>query len=308
MSDWLEEAAVLETARDLIRWAASRFNEAELYFGHGTNNALDEAYALVLHCLHLPHELPADYLKARLTAGERAQILEMVRRRVEERQPLPYLTHESWFLGQPFYVDERVLIPRSPIAELIEARFEPFIEADSVTRVLDIGCGSACIAIGCAWAFPQAEVDAADISEDALQVAHINVDRHDLEGQVYPMLSDVYEGLGDSRYDIIVSNPPYVDAEDMSVLPQEYHVEPELALAAGDDGLDIVRRILEGAAEHLNPGGILICEVGNSEPAVNDAWPDLPIIWLEFERGGTGVFLVKYEDLRVWRANIEPSM
>jgi len=290
-------AEKLLTIRDYIRWGTSLFSQAKLFYGHGTNNALDEAAFLVLHALHLAPDFPDTYLDTRLVDSEKTAVVELLQKRVETRQPAPYLTHESWFMGIPFYVDERVLIPRSPIAELIEHSFEPWIDPGSVARILDMCTGSGCIAIACAETFPMAEVDAAELSEDALAVARINVDRFLLADQVRLVQSDLFENLQGERYDVIVSNPPYVDAEDMASLPDEFVHEPELALAAGIDGLDIVRRMLAEASEHLNPGGIIIIEVGNSALALELTYPEVNFTWLEFERGGDGIFLLDYDQI-----------
>lgn len=287
----------LQTVRDFIRLGASLFNRAGLYFGHGTDNALDEAVWLVLHALHLPPDLPAEYFDTRLTEAEKREVMALLKRRVEERLPAPYLTQSAWFAGLEFYVDERVLVPRSPVAELIEQGFSPWVEHERVNRVLDLCTGGGCIAVACALAFPQATVDASDLSAVALKVAEINVDRHHLQDQIELICSDLFENLQGRRYDIIISNPPYVDGSDMATLPAEFRHEPELALAAGDDGLDVVRRILEQAPRYLNPGGILVVEVGNSEQALVDAFPEIPFVWLEFERGGDGVFLLTREQL-----------
>ncbi|MCK8514861.1 50S ribosomal protein L3 N(5)-glutamine methyltransferase [Methylonatrum kenyense] len=288
----------LRTVRDHVRWAASRFTEAGLVFGHGTENALDEAAALVSHSLHLPAQIPDLYWDARITDGEQRLILERVSRRIETRLPLPYITGEAWFAGLPFHVDRRVLIPRSPIAELIETGFSPWLDAVAVDRVLEIGTGSGCIAAACALAFPEAAVLATDVSTDALALAEHNLARHGLTGQVQLLQSDVFDAVpADARFDLIVSNPPYVDAEDMAALPPEYRHEPRRALAAGDDGLVVVHRILAGAAAHLSENGILVCEVGNSEWALAEAYPQVPFLWLDFERGGHGVFLLTAEQL-----------
>ena len=286
----------LRTVRDLVRWGASRMREAGLFFGHGTDNALDEALLLVLHAIHLDHSLPVDHLDARLTEAERRAAAELLQARWKSRRPAAYLTREAWFAGLSFYVDERVLVPRSPIAELIEQGFEPWLERPP-RRVLDLCTGSGCIAIACAWAFPEAEVVAVDISEPALEVARINRERHGLEGRLELLRSDLFEALPPQRFDLIVSNPPYVSRREMASLPAEFHREPAIGLEAGEEGLDVVERILARAADYLEPGGVLIVEVGNSAPAVEQRWPQLPFVWLEFERGGEGVFLLRREDL-----------
>ena len=288
----------LLTIRDFLRWSTSRFNEAGLYFGHGTDSAWDEAVALVLHTLHLPHTIGSVVLDARLTPDERETLRSIIQRRIQERVPTPYLTHESWFAGLAFYVDERVLIPRSPIAELIENQFQPWIDAEGVDAILDLCTGSGCIAIACAKAFPDAAIDAVDISSDALAVAKINNARHQVEDQVNLIQSDLFENMPHKTYDIIVSNPPYVDAADMAALPSEFHHEPALGLAAGFDGLEIVEKILKHAKKYLSPHGILIVEVGNSEVALSEKYPELPFTWLDFERGDGGVFLLTAEQLR----------
>ncbi|WP_026278934.1 50S ribosomal protein L3 N(5)-glutamine methyltransferase [Thioalkalivibrio sp. ARh3] len=294
----MESTTGLRTLRDFIRFGASQFRAAGLSFGHGTDNAFDEAAWLVLHALHLPLDLPESWWSSNLSEAERTRVIAVLRTRIETRKPAAYLTGEAWFAGLPFFVDEHVLVPRSPLAELIAVGFEPWIEAESVERVLDLCTGGGCIGIATALALPQAQVDLSDVSEPALAVAARNIERHDVGDRVQLRHSDVFEALGpEDRYDLIVSNPPYVDARDMAELPQEYRHEPELGLAAGEDGLDLVRRILADARRHLTEDGALIVEVGNSQPAVEEAFPDLPLIWLEFESGGHGVFLAYARDL-----------
>lgn len=291
----------LRTLRDWVRWGASRFNEAGLFFGHGTDNALDEALALALHALHLRHDLPADFLDARITREEAEAVAELFSQRVDRRIPAAYLTGEARFAGLDFHVDESVLIPRSPIAELIEEGFAPWLDADQVTSVLDLCCGSGCIGIACAYAFPAALVDLSDISPAALDVATRNIERHQLENRVRALRADVYRGLDGERYDLIVSNPPYVSTNEMRGLPQEYRHEPGIALEAGEDGMDVVARILVGGAEYLRPGGIMVVEVGASAELLIGRYPDVAFLWLDFRRGGDGVFLLTAEQLDDYR-------
>ena len=281
----------------MLASATRRLQRARLHFGHGTDNARDEAAALIAYALRLPQGLTAARLARPVSQAAAARIEALLQRRIGERIPAVYLTRRCWFAGLPMYVDERVLIPRSPIAELIERRFEPWIDPSRVRRVLDLGTGSGCIAIACAYAFPRARVDAADISRDALAVARRNIREHRLQRRVRAVQSDHFTALRHTSYDIIVSNPPYVGRRELRGLPAEYRHEPRLALAAGADGLDSVRTIVDGAAAHLRPSGILIVEVGNSEAAVRRAFPRLPFVWLSFERGGGGVFALRREQL-----------
>jgi ribosomal protein L3 glutamine methyltransferase len=277
--------------RDYIRWAVSRFQAENLFFGHGADNAWDEARQLVLGALHLPYEIADSYLDCRLEDEEGQLLHALIRRRITERVPTAYLLGEAWFYGLPFVVDERVLIPRSPIAELIAQQFEPWLPAVPA-RILDLCTGSGCIGIACATAFPEAEVVLSDVSFAALEVANLNIERHGLEERVYTVQGDGFEGLPKQRFDLIVSNPPYVDAEDFADMPAEYHHEPALGLACGDDGLDLVRRMLAEAADHLTEQGILVVEVGNSQVHVEALYPEVDFTWMEFEYGGHGVFLL----------------
>lgn len=294
---FVEEAvSELHTLQDMIRWTVSRFNAANLFYGHGTDNAWDEAVQLILPTLYLPIDVPPHVLNSRLTGSERLRIVERVIKRINERTPIAYLTNKAWFCGLEFYVDERVLVPRSPIGELIEAQFQPWLN-DEPVRIMDLCTGSGCIAIACAHAFPDAEVDAIDISTDALQVAEQNIQDHGMEQQVFPIRSDLFRDLPKEKYDLIVSNPPYVDQEDMNSLPKEFKHEPELGLAAGTDGLKLVRRILANAAGYLTDNGILICEVGNSMVHMMNQYDHIPFTWLEFENGGHGVFMLTRQQL-----------
>ncbi len=291
-----EVVSELRTLQDMIRWTVSRFNAAGLFYGHGTDNAWDEAVQLVLPTLYLPIDIPAHVLDSALIISERQRVVNRVIRRINERIPTPYLTNKAWFCGMEFFVDERVLVPRSPIGELIEQQFQPWL-TNEPTRIMDLCTGSGCIAIACAHAFPNAEVDAVDISTDALEVAEQNIEQHGLEQQVFPIRSDLLRDIPQDQYDFIVTNPPYVDEEDMSSLPDEFKYEPELGLAAGSDGLKLVRRILANASKYLKDDGFLICEVGNSMVHMIEQYPDIPFTWIEFENGGHGVFMLSKAQL-----------
>jgi ribosomal protein L3 glutamine methyltransferase len=288
---------LFHTVQQLIAKGARRLKRAQVFFGHGTDNAWDDAAALVWHALRLPQSASPRIYEKRVSKADTARVDALIKRRIDERIPVVYLTGLTWFAGLPFQVDPRVLIPRSPIAELIEQRFSPWIDAGRVRRILDIGTGSGCIAIACAKAFPKAEVDAVDISADALAVARANVRRHRVGKRVHVRKSDHFSALGRRSYDMIVSNPPYVGAREMAGLPPEYRHEPHMALAAGPQGLDSVRVILREAGRHLRPAGILVVEVGNTQGAVRRAYPRLPFTWLDFERGGGGVLLLTAEQL-----------
>jgi len=292
----------LSTIRDYIRWGASRFAEHQIFLGHGTVTPLDESAALVLRTLHQPYDLAETYMDCVLTMDERQAIVDLIQRRITERKPSAYLTHEAIFAGLSFYVDERVLVPRSPIAELIEQYFDPWVVEDQVYNILDLCTGSGCIAIACAYAFPDAQVDAVELSDDAMAVAQINIEKHDVEEQVELYQSDLFNELPLKPYDIIVSNPPYVAIREWQELPPEFHAEPEMGFTAGETGLDLVIRILVDAKNYMAEQGILIVEVGSSAETLQDMFPAVPFHWLEFERGGDGVFLLTAEQVKEYHS------
>jgi len=288
----------LLTPRELIHWGAVIFEQAGLAFGHGTDNALDESAALVLHVLRIGYDQPEEVLDAGLAEKDRLRVIELLELRVTSRKPAAYLVNEARFAGLTFYVDERVLVPRSPIAELVESGFVPWIETRRVRNILDLCTGSGCIGIACAHVFPDASVDITDRSRNALDVARENVRRHGLEDRVTPVESNLFAGLTGRRYDIIVSNPPYVPLLEVSELQAEFQHEPVLGLIAGADGLDIVTEILNDAGEYLQDDGILVVEVGHSQKQLTEQYPDVPFLWLEFEYGGEGVFMLETAQLR----------
>ena len=282
----------LSTLIDFMRWGASQFVQAELSYSHGMSSPLDEAVYLVLRSLKLPVDTPDVYWQSKLTENEKHTLFSVLLQRIEQKIPAAYIMNEGWFAGLQFYIDERVLVPRSPIAELVEAQFTPWVNPDEVESVLDLCTGSACIGIACAYAFPMADVDVADISIEALEVAQLNIEKHDAQQRVKIFESDLFSALNGKQYDIIVSNPPYVDGEDIASMSAEFQHEPELGLSSGEDGLECTRKILQQAASHLNDEGILVLEVGNSQYALAEEYPELPFQWVDFERGGDGVFVL----------------
>jgi len=298
-----DAARELRTLIDFIRYGASRFNAAGLTFGHSYDNAIDEATQLVLHALHMPHDLSPVYGQSRLTAEEKGEILELFRRRIDERIPAAYLTGEAWFAGLSFKSDPRALVPRSPIAELIESGFEPWLGGREVTRALDICTGSGCIAIAMAHYNPNWQVDGVDISVEALALAEENKARL-MADNVRLLASDLFSAVKGEKYELIVTNPPYVTHAETDALPAEYAHEPELGLRAGDDGLDLALRILRDAPDHLTEDGLLICEVGEAEQALSALLPELPLMWIEFKVGQMGIFVVERADLVAHHARI----
>lgn len=288
----------LHTLRDHLRYAVSRFNAAGLFFGHGSDNAWDEAVHLLLHTLHLPPDRLEPFLDARLTMAERDAVLAVIERRTQDRIPAAYLTGEAWLGEHRFRVDERVIVPRSFIAELLEEQLQPWLDDPlALTRVADLCTGSGCLAILAALAFPNARVDGVDLSPDALAVARENVADYALEDRVRLVHSDLFAALAGERYDLIISNPPYVNADAMRALPREYLHEPQMALAGGEDGLDLVRTMLGEAAGHLNPGGLLVVEIGHNRDALEAAFPVTPFTWLDTAAGDEYVFMLRREEL-----------
>jgi len=286
----------LTTICDFLRLALTKFNQEDLYYGHGTDNAWDDAILLVLGILKLPIDINPMLMNAKLTKEETIKVINGIEKRAKDRVPVPYITNEAWFARMPFYVDERVLIPRSPIAELIENHFNPWVNLE-INSILELCTGSGCISIATAKELPHVKIDATDISSDALDVAKINVKKHNLQDNIELIKSDIFKNLQNKKYDLIVTNPPYVDKEDMDSLPNEFHHEPKLGLEAGDDGLLLATEIIQNAKQHLNAGGALIVEVGNSADALMDKFPNLPFTWVEFEKGGSGVFVLQYDEL-----------
>jgi len=298
INQYSEANSSLKTVRDCLRFAVSRFNETELFFGHGSDDAYDEAAYLVLHTLHLPLDRLEPFLDARLTQSEVYAVIEIIEKRVVQRIPAAYLTHQAWLGDLSFYVDERVIVPRSFIAELLREELSPWIEdAEEVTSVLDMCTGSGCLAILAAHTFPNASVDAVDLSADALDVAQYNVTDYHLDEQITLIESDLFAALDGKCYDIIISNPPYVDAPSVAALPPEYKHEPELSLGSGNDGLDATRVLLANAAKHLNPNGLLVVEIGHNRDALEAAYPNLPFTWLNVSAGDQFVFMLHREDL-----------
>ncbi|WP_225639565.1 50S ribosomal protein L3 N(5)-glutamine methyltransferase [Candidatus Profftia sp. (ex Adelges kitamiensis)] len=286
-----EEANELYTIQDILRWTVSCFNAANIYYGHGTDNPWDEAILLILPILQLPLDIPKDMYTARLTTRERNYIIKCVNRRVQESIPVSYITNKAWFCGYEFYVDERVIIPRSPIGELIDNRFSGIINYDP-KYILDMCTGSGCIAIACAYEFPNAKIDAVDISDQILCVTKKNIKKHLLEQNITTIKSDLFNELPPFKYDLIITNPPYVNQEDMFNLPKEFQFEPILGLVAGENGLKLIRRILACASDYMSDNGVLICEVGNNMVHLIDQYPNIQFIWLEFRKGGDGVFFL----------------
>ena len=291
----------LENITDFVRWGGSLFKSAHLFFGHGTDNAFDEARVLVFFALSLPDTIPDNYWQARLSQAEKQRVTDLFKQRIKTRKPAAYLTGEAWFAGMRFIVNEATLVPRSPIAELIQTGFQDWLDPQAVKAVLDMCTGSGCIGIATLQAFENAAVDLVDVSAQALEVAQQNVDQYHLNDHVKVIQSDLFANLQGKKYDLIVSNPPYVDEIEMNALPEEFKQEPSLGLASGKDGLDLTRRLLAQAANHLNEDGVLIVEVGVSQFYLQQAYPELPFFWFEFENGGEGVFAILKSELELFQ-------
>jgi ribosomal protein L3 glutamine methyltransferase len=309
LTDWDTHRAITElrTVRDMCRWCFSRMNESDVYFGHGTDNAWDESKQLVLNTLSLPWHSYENFADANLTTTERQKVIYNLKARVQDRTPLPYLFNQAWFCDLPFYVDERVIIPRSPIAELIKKHLSPWLSYEPA-RILDMCTGSGCIGIAAAYEFTDAEVDLVDLSEDALAVAQQNIEDHDLLDRVFPIISDLFQGIPEGvKYDVILANPPYVDRLDFEAMPSEFVHEPEMALISGDDGMDAPGEILKNALNYLNEGGVFIMEVGYSQFNLEQAFPEVQFNWIELENGGDGVFVMTYEELKAIQSQINPA-
>lgn len=298
--EWDSTTADLHSIKDYLRWVYSSFNRADIFYGHGQDNAWDEAVQLVLGALKLPPDVPTELYDCRLTPSEKRMVVDFMLKRLQTRLPVAYITHSAWFCGLEFYIDERVLVPRSPIAELIQKNFEGLVQ-HSPQRILDMCTGSGCIAIACADRFPLAEVDAVDLSIEALNVAELNIERHQMIERVFPLQSDLFEQLPKAQYDLIVTNPPYVDQQDIDDMPEEFRHEPMMALEAGQDGLILVKRILAQASDYLSENGVLVCEVGNSMVHLIEQYPSVPFKWMEFENGGDGVFALTKAQLDLFK-------
>jgi ribosomal protein L3 glutamine methyltransferase len=310
MSQKIDILSDLSTIRDFIRYGFTEFNKNNLYFGHGTDNSWDEIIALVTYSLNIvPNNLSPDNLNpdnlnilldAKLLIHEKQNLIDLINKRINEKTPLAYLIQQTNFCDLNFYVDKRVIIPRSPIGSLIQEQFSPWIEEpNNITSALDLCTGSGCIAIALAYYFPEANIDAIDLSDDALAVTNINIKKHELQNQVKAIKSDLFNSIkANKKYDLIISNPPYVNKKDLEQMPKEYHHEPKMALEAGDDGLDLAHRILKEAINYLNPNGILIVEVGNSQYDLEKEYPNIPFTWMEFDSGASGVFLLTYDQLK----------
>ncbi|AIT09890.1 SAM-dependent methyltransferase [Candidatus Francisella endociliophora] len=288
----------LHTIRDYIRWTISEMNVNQVYFGHGSDSIWDESVHLVLSAINVSHDIDSNMVASRLLTEEKKRIINYVYQRSCERKPLPYILKKAWFAGMEFDIDERVIIPRSPIAELIRNDFSPWVnDIDDVKNMLDLCTGSGCIGIACSEVFEDANITLVDISDDALAIANHNIKKHQVGDRVKAIKSDLFNNLKGQKFDVIVSNPPYVDKEDLDSMPKEYHYEPKLALEAGSDGLDLAKRIILEADQYMTEKGVLIVEVGNSQYALMEMCPDVPFTWLSFAEGGDGVFLLTYDEL-----------